>query len=225
MTILLNNINSFLQNDVLTLLLTIIWFFSFSLILSDLLNKKQGEMYLLSFVISAILLFAGGIFKNLYFFYYIGWFLIFIYYCYLLIIKNRKSTIKNIDFASTIIFILIFIVLYVLYQNKGLVATDEFTTWAPMVREMVQHNKFYCVPDSSLLAHKDYPPFFALIELMFCLFKGEYKECYLYIGLLSFYFSIAIAVSSHKNKIIDKIIVIALFALLGFSAQELTGPI
>ena len=43
MTILQNNINLFFQNDLLTLLLTVIWFFSISLILSNLFNKKQGE--------------------------------------------------------------------------------------------------------------------------------------------------------------------------------------
>lgn len=220
MTILLNNINSFLQNDVLTLLLTIIWFFSFSLILSDLLNKKQGEMYLLSFVISSFLLFIGGIFNNIKLFYYIGWILIIGYYIYIIIKKKLSNFISKIDIFSSTLFFIILIVLLILYQNKGFVATDEFMHWGPMVRDMFNINKFYCVPESTLAVHKDYPPFFSLIELLFCFYKGEYRECYLYVALLCFYFSIVIAIMSKKEKIIDKLLILLVFALLGFTAQE-----
>lgn len=223
MTILLNNINSFLQNDVLTLLLTIIWFFSFSLILSDLLNKKQGEMYLLSFVISSFLLFIGGIVNNVRLACYLGWILIVVYFLYILIKKKIQLIIKRIDIFGSISFLVISLVLFVLYQNKGFVATDEFMHWGPMTREMFKLNKFYCVPESSLLVHKDYPPFFSLIELLLCLFKGEYNECYLYVGLLSFYFCIAIAFISKINDKFNKIITLLLFLLLGFIIQKMPG--
>ena len=219
MTILLNNINSFLQNDVLTLLLTIIWFFSFSLILSDLLNKKQGEMYLLSFIISSLLLFIGGIFNNIKLFYYIGWVLILVYLVYVICKKKIKDLLSKIDLFSSIMFLIILIILLILYQNKGFVATDEFMHWGPMVRDMFNINKFYCVPEATLEIHKDYPPLFSLIELLFCIFKGEYRECYLYVALIYFYFSIAIAIMSKKEKILDKSLILLSFILLGFTAQ------
>ncbi|MCR4788631.1 MAG: hypothetical protein K5888_08590, partial [Lachnospiraceae bacterium] len=53
---------------------------------------------------------------------------------------------------------------------------DEFMHWGKMVRIMDHLDRFYCVPESNLLAHKDYPPLISVIELLFGKASGGVSE-------------------------------------------------
>lgn len=52
---------------------------------------------------------------------------------------------------------------------------DEYTHWGMMIRESLRMDRFYCVPESRLLWHRDYPPFPCLLETFWCRLAG-YSE-------------------------------------------------
>jgi hypothetical protein len=53
---------------------------------------------------------------------------------------------------------------------------DEFWHWGMMVKETLRLEHFYCVADSHLIIHKDYPPFPALFEAFWCWLCGGFTE-------------------------------------------------
>lgn len=55
---------------------------------------------------------------------------------------------------------------------------DEFMHWGKMVKEMLRLDRFYCVTESTLYRHKDYPPFIALLEYAWCRLGGKYSEAH-----------------------------------------------
>ena len=222
MQTILNNLQMFLNSDIKTFILSIIWFFSISLLLAHYLNKKQEETYVLSIIVSGLILYIGGLIKHITFAYYGTWIIIVLLLIIILIRKKGKELIKHIDLFAVISFSVVLLILFVIYQNVAFRYTDEFMHWGPMVREMARIDRFYCVPESNLLVHKDYPPFFSLIELLFCLFKGEYVEKYLYIGLLNFVYSIILyVVTTNKKTVLNKTLTIISLVLAGLLFQFL----
>ena len=206
MLFIINNIYTFLQTDIITYCLSSIWIISFALLFCYFFNKKIKDTLVLSFIVSFILLFFGGLIVNIYIFYFIGWLIIIIFYILLIYNKKIVNLLKGIDIKTIIIYLVLSLFIFIYYQNVGFRFTDEFMHWGPMVKEMFKINEFYCSNESLLLVHKDYPPFFSLIELLFCYFGRNYLEKYLYIGLLSFVSSIVISISfDRRNKIVSLI--------------------
>ena len=56
------------------------------------------------------------------------------------------------------------IVVTVMDLGRNLYNWDELMHWGKMVKEMLRLDQFYCVTESTLYRHKDYPPFIALYE-------------------------------------------------------------
>ena len=67
-------------------------------------------------------------------------------------------------------------IFFVLDFKRPLTRYDELMHWGMMVKEMFRLDRFYCVPESNLMIHKDYPPFAALLELFWCRLMGQYSE-------------------------------------------------
>lgn len=72
-----------------------------------------------------------------------------------------------------------------------------------MVKELFYHNKYYFFEGNSLTIHNEYPPFLSLIEYLWCMLSGGYKEKFLYNGKIlvsiSFLFPFVCSKSSfHK---------------------------
>lgn len=97
---------------------------------------------------------------------------------------------KNYFTLGFVAFSLLLVYAYFLYGNKGFENCDEFMHWGPMVEETLRLNGFYSLPESVLRTHKDYPPFFCMIESLWCLFGGGYKETFTYMGLVTFIWSL-----------------------------------
>lgn len=216
MTTLINNIGLFLSSDLITFILSSFWILSFSLIICFFFNKEIKDTVVLSFITSFILLFFGGLIGNILSFFIIGWIIIVAFYSYVFFRKKIIGLLKTIDIKFIIVYLCLSLIVFIYYQNAGFRFTDEFMHWGPMVKEMFRINKFYCSSESMLLVHKDYPPFFSLIELLFCMFGRGYAEKYLYIGLVSFAISIYISLSfNSKNKYLSLLGLI----IIGFTFQ------
>lgn len=97
-------------------------------------------------------------------------------------------------------FIIIYIFFNILNFNKWVLICDEFTHWGPMVKEMVRLDRFYCVPESILRIHKEYPPFLSLFEFFWVKICGNYSEMGATTALNVFEFLIITASILEKNS-------------------------
>ena len=216
MSFITDSITLFFTSDLITYCMSSIWIISLALIFCYFFNKKIKDTLVLSFIVSFVLLFFGGIIGNIYLFYIIGWIIIILFYGFVIYKKKLFDLIKGIDLFTILIYLLFSLIIFIYYQKAGFRFTDEYMHWGPMVKELFRTNQFYCSDESMLLVHKDYPPFFSLIELLFCFFGRGYVEKYLYIGLLSFVLAIIISISfNNKNKVLSFIGLL----LLGFIFQ------
>lgn len=68
------------------------------------------------------------------------------------------------------------LVVSVMDAGRYFYSWDEFMHWGKMVKEMIRLDRFYCVTESTLYRHKDYPPFAALFEYAWCRLGGKYSE-------------------------------------------------
>ena len=68
------------------------------------------------------------------------------------------------------------LVVSIMDAGRCLFSWDELMHWGKMVKEMFRLDRFYCVTESTLYRHKDYPPFVALLEYAWCRFGGKYSE-------------------------------------------------
>lgn len=69
--------------------------------------------------------------------------------------------------------------------GKSFLDWDEYTHWGIMVKESLRLDRFYCVPESRQLWHKDYPPMTCLNEFIFAKIMG-YSESHVTIGMQVF---------------------------------------
>lgn len=60
--------------------------------------------------------------------------------------------------------------------GRHLISWDEFSHWGVMVKEMLRIDRFYADPASTLMVHKDYPPFASVYELIWCKVACGYSE-------------------------------------------------
>lgn len=157
------------------------------------LNKKFEEVLPLALMSAALLLFISGFWDLR-----IGYVVVFVIAAFFPIIVFIRK-IKGIDFKifwdqiftpSFVIFILLYSFVFLLNLNRGFHTWDEVSHWGPMVKETLRLNRFYCVDESVLLVHKDYPPIVTLFEALWCKLCGGYEESYLYKALQTLSFSL-----------------------------------
>lgn len=95
-------------------------------------------------------------------------------------IKKKKYIFKDIFnniFSSGFYALLgIFIILTIVNFNRNFTTWDELSHWGEMVKEMFRLDKFYTEDISTLIFHKDYPPFISVFELMWCKIANNYSE-------------------------------------------------
>lgn len=198
------------------------------------LFKKKFEICLPFTLITHVLfLFLTGFIHNISLGYYFGW-LIAVLFCGWItwdIFKENNDALnlffENYFSIGTIIFIILYIYLFLLFRLRGFSFWDEYGHWGIMVRETLRINDFYAVPESILHAHKDYPPFITLLEVLWCKLSGNsYTESYLYRGLQIFMFSLYLPLFSSLNKKnikdwLKAVILTLIFVLLGITLSTL----
>jgi hypothetical protein len=90
--------------------------------------------------------------------------------------------------------------------------------WGSMVKEMLRLDKFYTEEASTLIYHKDYPPFISLFEMSWCSFAGKYSEMNVTVALhmliASFAITPVIELLDFNKKNIIKAILISLFIIV-----------
>jgi len=182
-------------------IVSLFWILSITGLLVLITKRKFETMLPLTFIGGAFLLYIFGFVNHISYGYYSSWLFIIVFFILLIKKKNKKEFVNNYFTVGFIVFIIFIILIFIKNMYTGFTYCDEFMHWGPMVKEMFRLDKFYLVGESQLLVHKDYPPFFALVELLFCRFGNCFKENYLYIGLESFSLSLFIPLYSNITRI------------------------
>lgn len=219
-------------------LLSLIWILSISGLLVIVLKKKFGFVCTITFLLGSLILYLFGFINRIRWGFYLTWIFVFLFFLVLLkwIIKKENEKLNEFrnNYLTLGLFAFVILCLYsfVLFKKQGFTYCDEFTHWGPMVIATIKANGFYAVPDSLLTFHKDYPPLFSLLEVLWCGFdKFNYSETYCYIALSTFMFSGFLPVFdklSIKNKkdwvkslvIIISIVLVGITISKTFTAQE-----
>ena len=94
-----------------------------------------------------------------------------------LILLRKKESYRELVFTNGFrAFLAVFLVFFVMDFGRHLSGWDELMHWGKMVKQMLRLDRFYCVPESTLLNHKDYPPFLSLIEYFWCRLSGGFSD-------------------------------------------------
>jgi len=155
-------------------------------------KRRFEEILPVSLMSCTLMVFIFGFFGNLLIGFYLSIIIAIAFPAIIIISLLKHKSLYNLssDFLTPgfCIFLIIYTLIYILNFRRGFTEWDEISHWGPMVKETLRLNKFYCVPESTLSVHKDYPPIVSLFEYIWCKLSGGYKEPYLYrsLQLLSF---------------------------------------
>ena len=113
----------------------------------------------------------------------------------LLLRKVKESEFRRLFFSAGFsAFLVIFIFVSAWDFQRHFTDFDEFWHWGMMIKESLRLDRFYCVPQSRMVIHKDYPPFLCMLEVFFSILGG-YSE-----GLVSASVLLAVLLSPNRNK-------------------------
>lgn len=109
-------------------------------------------------------------------------------------------------------FLILYTILFALNIGKTFSKWDEFSHWGMMAKEMFRLDKYYYVDESVLVYHREYPPFTAVFQYIWCKLCGEYKERHLYnaktiLSLAAFFpvYSYFLGRLQNKKNMISKV--------------------
>lgn len=107
------------------------------------------------------------------------------------IVRGRKRAMaERLLTPGAALFCVLYCILYVMNFDKGLVWWDEYSHWAPAVKELLRLDAFYCAPGTALQLHANYPPAIPLVEYIWCRLSGGFAEPFLYRALSTFSLSL-----------------------------------
>lgn len=192
-----------------------------SLSLTVLTRKRFNDVVIFSFLLPVFLMYITGILGSLKLGFYLSLVLCFIWIVPIFIKIKDKIYIRNIiDNYFTFgffVFIILFIGVSFFLRYASFFQWDDFTHWGPMVKEMYRLDKIYCVNESLLPVHRDYPPMVSILELLWCHLCSGYEERFVYRAIGTFSVSMIIPFipeSKVNNKI--KNIILTLLVIVVF---------
>lgn len=175
----------------MTFLTSLLYILSFTALLVLLTGKRFEEVCFLSVLITSYMMYVTTFFYKLTYGYYMGILLIALFILYmlyrLLCHKELKTFINNYFTNGLFIFMFMFLFIYLIQINRTFNFWDEYGHWGIMNRECIKYRTYYSTYYSQLQIHKDYPPLFILIELLWaCFNRMNYSEGMIYVSLASF---------------------------------------
>ena len=189
---------------------SLFWILSISGLLVILFKRKFEMVCTISILFGGLILYFFGFINHISYGYYFSY--VFVLLFYLILIKwfikkeyNKLIEFRDNYFGSGLFWFIAFCVYsFFLYKYTGFSNCDEFTHWGPMLKETIRLDGFYAQDASKLIMHKDYPPLFTLIEVLYMGFNGfNFHEPYAYVALATFMFSMFLPVFGNY-KVKDK---------------------
>ena len=117
---------------------------------------------------------------------------------------NRAKRRDILDSNGLWVFLSIFLLFFLIDFGRRFSFWDEFMHWGKMVKEMLRLDSFYCAEQSTLIRHKDYPPFIPLFELFWCRVAGGYSEPAVTLAIHVFGLSVALPLLLEKTRLGDR---------------------
>lgn len=111
-----------------------------------------------------------------------------------------KSIIDSLRGYGFVAFITLYLGILFFDFGRRFTAWDEFGHWGMMVKEMLRLDKFYCVDESHLLIHKDYPPFIGVFQTLWCKMTGGYSEMGVSMAVHLMEFSLIVPCALEKEE-------------------------
>lgn len=208
----------------MSIVLPLLYILLISLSLTVFLNKRFNDVVIFSFLIPVFLIYTLGLVGSLKLGFYLSLILCFIWIIpFLIKIKDKKFIINIIDNYFTLgffVFIGLFIGVSFFLRYASFFQWDDFTHWGPMVKEMYRLDKLYCVNESLLPVHRDYPPMVSILELLWCHLCSGYEERFVYRAIGTFSISLIIPfIPEDKEKNRIKRIILTLLVIAVFIAS------
>lgn len=196
-----------------------------------LINKnKFGKSLPLTFMAMILMMYVSGILHS--FNYAIILIslsnLMFLYSLFKEYKKNKFKELKNNYFTTSFyLFILLFIIVTILHYGRKFVFIDEFCHLGLMAKESYRLNELHLVTDSLMWYNKEYPPFYTLLEVMYCKFGGKFLESYCYQALTLFNLSLFLPLFEKweikKNNIFSLSLMFIGMLVVGLTINETRG--
>lgn len=205
------------KGNVFMLILRFLPFLLFVLLNSltvKIIRTKFGYAFPVTLMVSALLMYISGMLFSSFSEAYIVLASLGVLAFIFIILDIRKPKFKRYFFSNGFFCIVILsIVIFAMDLGHKFTMWDEFSHWGKMVKEMLRINNFYSDSSSTLLVHKDYPPFLTLFETLWCKFSGGFSEAtvtrgvhYFELGILAPYFFERIKFDSSEEKCLGKIL-------------------
>lgn len=182
-------------------------------------NLSIGHSIPLSYVVLAFLMFIMSMFTRISFFKYLVIILDILIMAYFLVAyKKRNITIEKIKSLvikpSLFVYLIFFIYLYLVTSNVQLSNIDDLGYWGTRVLDINRTDALY-TNKYIVFSNFSYPPFTALIEMVFVKLFGLFKQSYLIFAQASFSFSLFLSLfDKYENKIKDLLKIIFTFAII-----------
>ncbi len=120
---------------------------------------------------------------------------------------NRAKRRGILDSNGLWVFLSIFLLFFLICFGRRFSSWDEFMHWGKMVKEMLRLDSFYCAEESTLIRHRDYPPFIPLFELFWCRYAGGYSEPAVTLAIHVFGLSVTVPFLLEKTRLGDRSLV------------------
>ena len=159
---------------ILHLLIPLVVYISITSAISILIRKSFGRVIPLTLCGSALIMYISQILFSTFnpgFYGILALAAASVIYIIFSIVKKNSNVQLGFS-AGLVAFLAIYLVACYLLLGKQLADWDELTHWGMMVKESLRLDKFYVVPESRLMWHKEYPPFPCLLEVFWCKLYG-----------------------------------------------------
>lgn len=184
-------------------------------------NKKFGEVLPLTLFFNTMIMVLFGFFDFLQegvFCIAISAGLVYIVLVYIFITQRQRFRcfVEQYFSLGFYLFLVVFAFVLCIDYGRKIQNWDEIVYWGVRVKEMVRIDHMYNHPDSVIPLHRDYPPFLACFQYLWCKWCGGFQDRWLYISTHILELSMLIPIIEYfkKKKFKNNIVTCALVFIL-----------
>lgn len=163
--------------DLLKLFLPLLFFIGLNLFVQSMIKKSFGFSLPVTLIISAFIMYLSQLCFSTFI---VGFYLLLLcaiagFPLVYLRFGRKWKILRDMILPGLIACLIMYFFACVILLRKDFFDWDEYTHWGMMVKESLRLDRFYCIPESRLMWHKDYPPLTCVYEVLFCKLCG-YSE-------------------------------------------------
>lgn len=137
---------------------------------------------------------------------------------YLFLVKRQcfESFVEQYFSLGFYLFLIVYAFVFCIDFGRKIQNWDEIGYWGLRVKEMVRIGHLYNHPDSLIPLHRDYPPFLACFQYLWCKLCGGFQDRWLYMSthILELSMLIPIVECFKKKKFKNNVVTLSLVFVL-----------